>query len=56
MIKRKSKKGTTWRHVGEELGIMQKDGKIISNTDLSSISEQCLSSMYSRMKKRYTIE
>ena len=53
LTKEKSIKGMTWGDVASKLSIEQKNGTLLCSIDLTTISEQSLSSKYSRMKKKY---
>lgn len=53
LTKEKAIKGATWGDVAKKLSVEQKDGKLVCSIDLSTITEQSLSSKYSRMKKKY---
>ena len=53
MLQLKSVKGTTWANVGEKLSIKQKKGELTTSLDFSSISDNQISSKFSKLKKKF---
>jgi hypothetical protein len=56
MQKEKSVKGVKWRDVADKLAKMQEDSTLVCKYDMKTISEQMVSAIFSRLKKKYTLD
>jgi cyanate lyase len=56
MIKVKAVKGVKWRDVADKIAKMQEDSTIVCKYDMKTISEQMVSAIFSRLKKKYTLD
>ena len=54
MLMLRAVKGTTWNDIGQSLAKKQDKGELVSNLDFKTISDNQLSSKFSKLKKKYT--
>ena len=54
MILIKKPKGTTWHDVGISLASKQDKDKFVSNLNFKTVSDNQLSTKFSKLKKKYT--